>query len=70
MSRAEKALSRSKVLGWAMPDRERARERKALEQDLREFLDATPTDVDADPAFKERLRGELLERLRRRFPER
>lgn len=70
MSRAAKALSRSKVLDWALPDRRRTRRRERLERDLRDFLEADPAEVDADPAFKEELRVELWERLRKRIPER
>ena len=56
----------SKGLGWAAPNRRRARQRESFERDLREFLDGDPGDCDADPAFKERLRQELLARLEAR----
>ncbi len=70
MSRAAKALSRSKVVDGAPPGRRRGRERELFERELRDFLDADPADVDADPDFKERLRAELWQRLRARIPER
>ena len=39
---------------------------EGIEEDLRDFLAADILDVDADPAFKEKLRKELWELVQRR----
>ena len=54
----------------ALPDRVRARQRQVREErELREFM-ATPDGDEADPEFKERLRGELQALVRRRYSDR
>jgi hypothetical protein len=37
-----------------------------IEEELRDFLAADLLDIEADPAFKERLRGELWEIVERK----
>ncbi len=68
MSRPAPVHPGAKTSKRALPDRRPAHERESREsQELREPMATEPRDAGADPDFKERLRAELKELVRKRY---